>query len=231
MITHTIEEDTKGRSILHFTPDTSMKTCCFDCVYCPLGRTDIKVEAPTVSDHSETWQKELRKLLSADPGRKAEFVAFDTTGESLIYRDLEAFCDIVHQSGKKVMLETVGCWLNDEDIRRGVRKCDELTIELQDTSAEMFQKIHRPASGVTFDDLISGYRKIRNWYNHCLIVKVYLVNKYNDDPDSIQFLKGILKDMAPDEIRVSTLHDERLKGLCIEEPRASRLVHDFDEFI
>lgn len=95
----------------------------------------------------------------------------------------------------------------------------------------MFEKLHRPSEGITFVDLITGYKNLRKWYNGRLKVSVFILNNHNDDSKSIDFLKSILNEMKPDEVSVQTLNNTKFKTFHIDDSRASYLINQFDEYI
>lgn len=228
---YSIHNDVKNRRVLSYTPDDSIKVCCCDCIYCPLGRTEKFVKEPLVLEKSREYKRDLRELLESEECADVDFVSFDTNGESLIYKDLDEYCDIVHEYGKRLMVETAGYGLHDPIVQKALSKCDELSIELQDTSDKMFMKLHRPSEGMFFDDLIAGYEGLRSWYKGNLKVSVFILNSQNDDSESIAFLKAILDRMEPDEVSVQTLNDTKFKAFHIEEPRAAKLIDQFSEYI
>ena len=173
----------------------------------------------------------LRELLESKECDDVDIVSFDTNGESLIYKNLDEYCDIVHEYGKRLLVETAGYGLHNPAVQKALSKCDELNIDLQDTSEKMFVKLHRPAKGMSFDDLIAVYKVLRKWYKGDLAVSVFLLNNQNDNSEDIDFLKEILDEMNPDKVSVQTLNNTKFKAFHIEEPRATELINQFREYI
>lgn len=127
---YSIHTDARNRRILSYTPDDSVKACYCDCIYCPLGRTENFVTEPLVFENSTEYKCGLRNLLESRECADVEIVRFDTNGESLIYKDLDEYCEIVHEYGKRFLVETAGYGLHDSLVQKGLSKCDELCIEL-----------------------------------------------------------------------------------------------------
>lgn len=48
-------------------------------------------------------------------------------------------------------------------------------------------------------------------YNGKFIFEITIINGYNDDEESIQKIKNIIKEISPDKIIVTRIDDERFK--------------------
>lgn len=218
--------DEQNRNVLRFNPGTDDKVCFFDCVYCPLGRTKKKVSELIPSPN---LAEAFRVLESALKSGRVDTVLFDTVGDPLLYKDLGDYADLVHQYGASFAVESIGYGLSELEVQKNLKKCDELTLEVQDVSAAMFTKLHRPAESVSFEKLVEGYMKIRDWYHGKLFVKVYFLNRYNDTEENAKFLKQVVELMMPDRLEISNTNDiSKLKGFHIGESSFQALKQIFE---
>lgn len=48
-------------------------------------------------------------------------------------------------------------------------------------------------------------------YNGKFIFEITIIKKYNDDEESVQKIKGVIKRINPDEIEIVRIDDERIK--------------------
>lgn len=222
---YSIEKDEQNRNVLKFNPGTDEKVCFFDCVYCPLGRTKTKVSELIPSLGLSGDLKTLEAILKKE---NIDVVLFDTTGDPLIYRDLDDYVDLVHKCGALFSIESVGYGFTDIAIQKNLKRCDEIYLEIQDTSEKMFKKLHRPADGISYEKLIEGYMNIRQWYKGKLSVKLFFINRYNDTLEDANQLKKIVDAMEPDHLEVGNLNDiEKFKAFHIEEERFETLKQVF----
>ena len=102
--------------------------------------------------------------------------------------------------------------------------CEEVIGEIKVISDEDFQKIQRPIEGYTFEDHILNMKTFREQYKGKFILEVTILKGYNDDEESIEKIKNIIKEIRPSKIIVVRMDDEPFnKKLGITDERLEEI--------
>ncbi|MCX7905008.1 MAG: radical SAM protein, partial [Caloramator sp.] len=83
--------------------------------------------------------------------------------------------------------------------------------EIKVIREEDFQKIQRPIEGYTLEEYISNMVSFNKQYKGKFIFEITLIKGYNDDEESIQKMKNIIKKISPDKIIIARIEDEKFK--------------------
>jgi wyosine [tRNA(Phe)-imidazoG37] synthetase (radical SAM superfamily) len=184
------------------------KHCNFDCIFCPIGRSQNKVDTQKSFDEMESSLKELESMIE---NTKAELVFINSKGEAFVNDKISDIIDLIKGKGLPVRLLSNGYLLGRDEYIRIANMCDEVIGELKVVSEEHFQKIQRPIDGYTMDEHISNMASFNKQYKGKFIFEVTIIKGYNDDDASIQKLKNIIKEISPDKIIVARIDDEPFK--------------------
>jgi wyosine [tRNA(Phe)-imidazoG37] synthetase (radical SAM superfamily) len=90
-------------------------------------------------------------------------------------------------------------------------RCDEVIGEIKTITEEDFQKIQRPIDGYTIEEYISNMVSFNKQYKGKFIFEITIIKGYNDNEDSIQKIKNIIKEISPDKIIIARMEDEIFK--------------------
>ena len=105
--------------------------------------------------------------------------------------------------------------------------CEEVIGEIKVISNEDFQKIQRPIAGYTFENHISNMKAFREQYKGKFILEVTILKGYNDDEESIEKIKNIIKEISPSKIIIARLEEEIFKNkLGITDERFEEISKD-----
>lgn len=61
------------------------------------------------------------------------------------------------------------------------------------------------------EDYIENMVSFNKQYNGKFIFEITIIKKYNEDEESIQKIKDVIKRINPDEIEIVRIDDERMK--------------------
>ena len=184
------------------------KHCNFDCIFCPIGRSKYKVDTQKSFNEMGTSLIELGLKIE---DTKAELVFINSKGEAFINDKISEIIDFIKQKGAAVRLLTNGYLLGKDEYKEIANKCDEVLGEIKVITEEDFQKAQRPIDGYTLKEYISNMVVFNKQYNGKFIFEITIINGYNDDEESIQKIKNIIKEISPDKIIVTRIDDERFK--------------------
>lgn len=140
-----------------------------------------------------------------------ELVFINSKGEALLNSKISGIIDLIKSKGVPVRLLSNGYLLGRDEYIEIANKCDEVIGEIKAISEEDFQKIQRPIDGYTIEEYISNMASFNKQYKGKFIFEITIIKSYNDDDESIQKIKNIIKEISPDKIIITRIDDERFK--------------------
>lgn len=198
-------EDGKKVLEMNILPE---KYCNFDCVFCPIGRLKNKIDEPV---SFEDYSSSISELDSIIEKTQPALVFINSKGEALVNDKVSQIIDFIKSKGLKVRLLSNGYILSKDEYINIANKCDEIIGEIKAITEEDFKKLQRPIEGYTLEDYIENMVSFNKQYNGKFIFEITIIKKYNDDEESIQKIKDVIKRINPDEIEIVRIDDERMK--------------------
>lgn len=184
------------------------KSCNFDCIFCPIGRSYNKVDTQVSFDEMDDSLNELESMID---NYKADLVYISSKGESLVNSKISDIIDLIKSKGVSVRLLSNGYLLGRDEYILIANKCDEVIGEIKAISEEDFQKIQRPIDGYTLKEYISNMIFFNKQYEGKFILEVTIIKGYNDNEVSINKIKNIISELSPDKINIERVNYERFK--------------------
>jgi wyosine [tRNA(Phe)-imidazoG37] synthetase (radical SAM superfamily) len=184
------------------------KYCNFDCIFCPIGRSQNKIDTQKSFDKIDSSLIELESTIE---NTKAELIFINSKGEALVNDKIGDIVDFIKAKGLPVRLLSNGYLLGRNEYMKIADKCDEVVGEIKVITEEDFQKVQRPIEGYTLAEYISNMVAFNKQYKGKFIFEITIIKGYNDDEESIQKIKSIIKEISPDKIIVARMEDERFK--------------------
>jgi wyosine [tRNA(Phe)-imidazoG37] synthetase (radical SAM superfamily) len=184
------------------------KHCNFDCIFCPIGRSQNKVDTQKSFDKIDSSLIELESMIE---NTKAELIFINSKGEALVNSKISDIIDLIKSKGVPVRLLSNGYLLVRDEYIRIANKCDEVIGEIKAISEEDFQKIQRPIEGYTLKEYISNMISFNKQFEGKFILEVTIIKGYNDTEESIDKIKNFISELFPDKIIVERMNDERFK--------------------
>lgn len=181
------------------------KHCNFDCIFCPIGRSQNKVDTQKSFAKMESSLIELENMIK---NTKAELFFINSKGEALVNDKIIDIINVIKNNGLPVKLLSNGYILNRPEYIEIANMCEEVIGEIKVSSNKDFQKIQRPIDGYTFEEHILNMKSFREQYKGKFILEVTILKGYNDDDESILKLKKIIKEISPDKLIVARMEDE-----------------------
>ncbi|APF25991.1 radical SAM superfamily protein [Clostridium sporogenes] len=184
------------------------KYCNFDCIFCPIGRSQNKVDTQKSFDEIDSSLIELESMIE---NTKAELIFINSKGEALVNDKIGDIVDLIKVKGLPVRLLSNGYLLGRDEYIKIANKCDEIVGEIKVITEEDFQKIQRPIAGYTLVEYISNMASFNKQYKGKFIFEITIIKGYNDDEESIKKIKNIIKEISPNKIIIARIEDERFK--------------------
>lgn len=220
-----------GRSLgINMVPH---KVCCFDCIYCQLGRTTTHTVVSAEYVPSAEIILELESWLRRDG--QADFLTFAGAGEPTLHSRLADIMAIAREKTDiPIALLTNGALLWTEQGRAAALQADVLLPSLDAGTVPTFERINRPCAELSLERIIAGMAETvaqapaRTW------LEVMIVKGVNDSAAELEAIAQAAALINPDQIQVNTvvrpvpgggaerIGDEDLQRVCrILGPKAS----------
>lgn len=219
-----------GRSLgIDVTP---FKTCSFDCVFCQCGcTTRLVTERAEFVPFAEVCT-EFDRWLKEDG--TADCITFAGSGEPTLYSRLGELIEVIKErTSIPVIVLSNGTLLPRAEVREELLKADTVKVSLSAWDDASFQKINRPAPGLTFDQSLAGQREFRSVFCGELWLEVFLLEGINADQAQVKKIAEVAAGIRPDKIHLNTavrppaetmahpVAKEKLQSLCdLFTPRA-----------
>ncbi|GBR73472.1 radical SAM protein [Candidatus Termititenax aidoneus] len=187
------------------------KTCTLNCVFCECGRTTQLSVERQVFIPAEKVLKELDTFLtSADTlaaQRAPEVLTFSGGGEPTLAANLGEIIAALKANYPqyKLCLLTNSTLLSDSQVRAEIKPVDIIIPSLNAVSAAAFQKINRPAAGITPEKILSGLLDLRREYTGQLLLEIFIVPEINDTPQELVLLREAAALLQPDGVQLNSL--------------------------
>lgn len=209
-----------GRKVLevNILPE---KYCNFDCLFCPIGRSQHKTDVQRSFPGTDNSIVELENNINA---LNPDLIFINSKGEALLNDRIDDIIDLIKANGKAVRLFTNGYLLGRSEYMKIANRCDEVVGELKVLSEEDFQRLQRPIEGYTLAEYISNMAAFRRQYAGRFIFEITIIKGCSDDPGSIEKLKDIIREISPDKIVVAKINDKRFeKKFSITDERLEEI--------
>ncbi len=177
------------------------KSCTWNCIYCQLGKTgDYVTERREYYPREEILQ-EIRQAIESSTA--IDWITFVGSGETTLYKGLGW---LIRETKKvtdiPVAVITNGSLLSIEEVRRELLETDAVLPSLNAGSAELFERIDRPASGFTYERHVHGLTEFRKVYRGKLWIEVMLIAGMNDSAEALQDIATALEKIRPDTVHL-----------------------------
>lgn len=171
--------------------------CSFRCVYCQLGRINVRTAERKVYVETARVVEDLR----ASAWRGADAVTFSGSGEPTLALNLgECVSAAKELTGLPAVVLTNSAHLRDPSVRRELCEADGVFCKLDAADEETLRRVNRPVPAVTLDEIVSGLRRFRAEFEGRLAVQVMLLPLSAARPEA---LAALLASLRPDEVQLN----------------------------
>ncbi|RMF77936.1 MAG: radical SAM protein, partial [Planctomycetota bacterium] len=180
-----------------------LKTCSFNCIYCQLGRGKRTVTERDEFVPLEAVLQELTEALADAP--PPDYITLSGSGEPTLYERLGELIGLIKGvSPAPVAILTNGSTLSDANVRADCGRADVILPTLAAHSEEQYQRIHRPAPGMTLERHVEGLRAFRREQETRMWLELFLLEGVNASDDDLQAFAKLLDRIRPHAIQLNT---------------------------
>ena len=179
------------------------KVCTFDCVYCQVGRTTDKTTRRRSFVPAAELVAEVAEKLKSVP--RPDYITLSGSGEPTLHAGTGEIIDgIKAVTDVPVAVLTNGSLLFDAEVRRACARADLVMPSLDAGDETVFQKINRPAAGLTLEKIVEGMAAFRREFSGPIWLEVFLIEGVNADPDHTEKIRTLAERIQPDKLQLNT---------------------------
>lgn len=181
------------------------KCCSLDCVYCESGETTELTTRRCEAAPAAAVIAELDEFLKERPA--LDFITFSGAGEPTLNSgigEVAAFLKRNYPEYRICLLTNATLFL-DPAVRRELREIDLAVPSLDASNEAEFQRINRPAPGLTLPGLLEGLRLFCREFPGEVVLEIFIVPGVNDSDASIARFAAIVKELKVAKVQLNTL--------------------------
>lgn len=175
------------------------KICVFDCVYCQLGSNAVTSKERRSYVPTEEIIGEIKRLPK---GLIIDYITFSGGGEPTLAANLgDVIKKIRDIRREKIAVITDSSLMRDKAVRNELGLADLVIAKLDAPSQELFEKINRPAAGISFKDVFEGIKSFLKESDAMLAVQIMFIDMNKAE---YRKLAQLAFEIGPDEIEINT---------------------------
>ena len=180
------------------------KTCCFNCIYCQVGRTPNQTIERKEYVSMDDILVQVKEALKANA--KIDYITFSGSGEpTLNSRIGEMIHEVKVMASIPVAVLTNGALLFRKEVRDDLLEADLVLPSLDAANQEVFEKVNRPYPGLLIEGIVEGIRKFILEFEHEVWLEVMLVKGINDSWKDVVKLASIIDRIGPARVQLNTV--------------------------
>ena len=180
------------------------KMCCYDCPYCQLGRTTEHTTHRSECIAVDEVLAELRRWLQ--DGGTADYLTFAGCGEPTLNLNLgEAIARAKQMTDIPTCVLTNGALLWKQGVRDSAMQADLIIPSLDAGREETFQRINRPADGLSLRQVAEGIGATVEAFHGEVWLEVMLVDGVNDSDEELAALGEAVQRVGADQVQINTV--------------------------
>ena len=180
------------------------KICTYDCIYCQLGLTTHKTLKRRVYYPVDEILAELQQVLSA--GDTPDYIGIAGSGEPTLHSQIGVLIqEIKQRTAIPVAVLTNGALLWQPAVRKALMPADLVLPSLDAGDPQLFQRINRACSGVTFDRMANGLIQFTDQFPGQVWLEILLLAGLTDTPAALTRIAEWAARIIPARVQLNTV--------------------------
>ena len=173
------------------------KHCTYSCVYCQVGRTN-KTQIERCNFYKLEDFTETNKIKNAiEKGESVDYLTFVSDGEPTLDINLGFEIESLKNYGVKIAVITNSSLIWRFDVRKDLMKANLVSLKVDTTKKEIWQKINRPHRNLRLEWILDGILEFARMYDGEIITETMLVKGINDSRTNIEEVVNLLTQIKP----------------------------------
>jgi len=197
------------------------KSCSYACLYCQLGPTPHKLDAPRDFYAPPRIAEEVARQVakSRAQGEPIDYLTFVPDGEPTLDRQLGVAIDLLRPLEIPIAVITNASLLWLAEVRDAVGKADWVSLKVDSVDEATWKRINRPHSTLQLAEVLRGVQVFGSEYTGDLVTETMLIHGVNDAPAQLDAVAAFIASLQP-----------RSAYLAVPtRPTAERGIHGPDE--
>ncbi len=181
------------------------KVCSLDCVYCEVGKTTkLTLEQDEYIIYNKVIE-ELHHYFENNPD--PDYFTFSGSGEPTLNSRIGDVLEFLKTKKPNIPVAvlTNGTLFSNPQIRESLMKANLVLPSLDAVTEEAFNKINRPAKGLTAKSCIEGLIEFSKEFKGKIWLEIFILPDYNNSEKDLLELKKAVKLINPNLVQLNTL--------------------------
>lgn len=175
------------------------KTCTFDCIYCQLEKTEKITSQRDKFVSINEVEKEVKNALERTT---PDVITFSGMGEPTLANNMNEAIKLIQElTDLPLAILTNSSLLYDREVQKTLHNLDIIVAKLDAPNEGLFQKISRPAEGITFEKTLRGIKELRRDFNGRFALQIMFMNENKNYANE---LAELAREIEPDEVQINT---------------------------
>ena len=193
----------------------SHKVCSYSCVYCQIGTTKNKSVTRESFNNPEKLAKEVEAhIKKLDINHKPDYLTFVANGEPTLDINLGREIKLLRKFGFPIAVITNSSIIHLKDLQDDLMEADWISVKVDSTDSNIWQKVNRPAAGIDFEKILEGLQTFALVYKGKLFTETMLVNGFNDSARLLERNATFISKLKPQKAYLSVpIRPPAIKGI------------------
>jgi len=180
------------------------KYCCFDCIYCQIGRTaNVAITRKSFFDPHKVVEEVIAK---AGKVPSVDHITFSGSGEPTLSSDIGTMIgELKKATHIPIAVITNGALLYQDAVRKDLMLADVVLPSLDAVSEDIFRYVNRPHPFLDIETIIRGLRLFKKEYRGKIWLEIMLIKDVSDDKEELAKLKSIVAELNVDRVQLNTV--------------------------
>ena len=144
-------------------------------------------------------EKELKSALNQVT---PDVITFSGMGEPTLAKNLDKAIEAIKQiTNLPLAILTNSSLLYNREIQDSLIKLDMIVAKLDAPNQEIFDKISRPAKGISFEQTLEGIRKMRKMFHGKFALQIMFMN---ENKNYVKNIVELVREISPSEVQINT---------------------------
>ncbi len=180
------------------------KTCSHNCVYCQLGRTTVHTAERAEYVPIDEVLAQLRGKLES--GDRPDSITLAGSGEPTLHLRIgEVIAAAKGMTDVPVTILTNGSLFDGPEVRAACVQADRVVPSLDAGSEEVFQRVNRPAPGLTLERHVGGLLAFREEFRGEIWLEIMVVAGMNDSDEEVDRIAALVDRLRPDRVQLNSV--------------------------